>query len=161
MRHRAQKWNVGKSFTVRRIWNKRKGTWNVLRTFEETHAISAMANSTSRPSSTTGYEKRRLETNHWRQITQGTACSRADICRSGRRFCLFEFNSRMWDIQPKKINTPKKNRHFLYGGSFALQYSFLINQHMKFLYGLRMHKLTRLRFLHQSSSQQMILTNDE
>ena len=25
------------------------------------------------PSSTTGYEKRRLETNHWRQITQGTA----------------------------------------------------------------------------------------
>ena len=49
-------------------------------------AISAMANST------TGYEKRRLETNHWRQITQGTACSRAAICRSGRRFCLFEFN---------------------------------------------------------------------
>ena len=40
----------------------------------------------------TGCEKRRLETNHWRQITQGTACSRADICRSGRRFCLFEFN---------------------------------------------------------------------
>ena len=29
-----------------------EGTWNVLRTFEETHAISAMANSTSRPSST-------------------------------------------------------------------------------------------------------------
>jgi len=47
VRHRAQKWNVGKSFTVRRIWNKRKGTWNVLRTFRETHAISAMASSTS------------------------------------------------------------------------------------------------------------------
>ena len=116
VRHRAQKWNVGKSFTVRRIWNKRKGTWNVLRTFEETHAISAMANSTSRPSSTTGYEKRRLETNHWRQITQGTACSRADICRSGRRFCLFEFNSGCETSNLKRWIHPKKNRHFLYGG---------------------------------------------
>ena len=58
VRHRAQKWNVGKSFTVRRIWNKRKGTWNVLQTFRETHAISAMA------SSTTWYEKERSETNH-------------------------------------------------------------------------------------------------
>ena len=28
VRHRAQKWNVGKSFTVRRIWNKREGTRN-------------------------------------------------------------------------------------------------------------------------------------
>ena len=46
------------------------------------------------------------------------------------------------------------------GGSFPLHDSFLINQHMEFLYGLRMHKLARLRFLHQSSSQQMILTND-
>ena len=120
-----------------------EGTWNVLRTFEETHAISAMANST------TGYEKRRLETNHWRQITQGTACSRADICRSETsqcevsRFCLFEFNYRMWDIQPKKINTPKKNRHFLYGGSFPLINSISINQHKQFLNGLSMRKLTQ------------------
>ena len=28
-------------------------------------------------STTLGCEKRRLETNHWKQITQGTACSRA------------------------------------------------------------------------------------
>ena len=45
-RHRAQKWNTGKSFTVRRIWNKRERTSNVLRMFRETHAISARSSST-------------------------------------------------------------------------------------------------------------------
>ena len=77
-----------------------------------------------------------------------------DVRKSDQRL-----NSRMWDIQPKKINTPKKEPPS--GGSFPLHDSFLINQHMEFLYGLRMHKLARLRFLRQSSSQQMILTNDE
>ena len=43
-----------------------EGTCNVLRTFRETHAISA------RSSSTIGYKKRRLETNHWTEMTEGT-----------------------------------------------------------------------------------------
>ena len=46
-----------------RIVNDHK---QLLRTFRETHAISA------RSSSTIGYEKRRLETNHWTGVTQGT-----------------------------------------------------------------------------------------
>ena len=85
-----------------------EGTWNVLRTFEETHAISAMASSTTNrirgrtlrdesletntardleqvvrmfvemdvgpvsPSSTTWYEKKRSETNHWSKPTQAS-----------------------------------------------------------------------------------------
>ena len=75
--------------------NAGRDSERVVRTFRETHAISVRSSSTSRMWARTqllGYEKRRLETNHWRQITQRTACSRADICRSGRRFCLFEFN---------------------------------------------------------------------
>ena len=92
-----------------------------------------------------------LETNNARDCLQ--SCGYLSKWTS---FLPFRVQLRMWD---KKINTPKKEPPP--GGSFALQYSFLINQHMKFLYGLRMHKLTRLRFLHQSSSQQMILTNDE
>ena len=40
--------------------------------------------------------------NHWTRITQRTACSRAAILGSGRRFCLFEFNYRMWDIALRK-----------------------------------------------------------
>ena len=79
MRHRVQKWNVGPE-----------------RPKERETFCGRFGKRTSflrwRAQLKTGYEKRRLETNHWRQITQGTACSRADICRSGRRFCLFEFN---------------------------------------------------------------------
>ena len=40
----------------------------------------------------TGCEGERSGLKHWTRITQRAACSRADICRSGRRFCLFELN---------------------------------------------------------------------
>ena len=111
-----ERWKILHS--AKDLKQKRRNSERVVRTFRETHAISAMANSTSQdvsPSST------------------------PDV--------------RQKDKYTKKEPPP--------GGSFPLQYSFLINQHMKFLYGLRMHKLTRLRFLHQSSFQQMILPNDE
>ena len=39
-----------------------------------------------------GYEGERSGQNHWTDMPQGTACSRAAILGSGRRFCLFEFN---------------------------------------------------------------------
>ena len=71
--------------------NDAKDSERVVRTFGETHAISAKPNPTK-----TGYEGERSGLNHWTRITQRTACSRAAILGSGRRFCLFEFNYRMW-----------------------------------------------------------------
>ena len=44
-----------------------EGTWNVLRMFRETHAISAKPNPTK-----IGCEKKRLETNHWTEMPEGT-----------------------------------------------------------------------------------------
>ena len=63
-----------------------EGTCNVLRTFRETHAISAMA------SSTTGCEGELSGLNHWTRTTQGTACSRAAFLGSGRQSCEPELN---------------------------------------------------------------------
>ena len=76
--------------------NAGRDSERVVRTFLETHAISAMASST-----TEGCEGERSGLNHWRQITQRTACSRADICRSGRQSCEPELNYRMRDIAPR------------------------------------------------------------
>ena len=53
-----------------------------------------------------GYEKRRLETNHWTRITQATACSRADILGSGRQSCEPELNFTGRTPEHKKTSTP-------------------------------------------------------
>ena len=44
------------------------------------------------PSSTSGYEGERSGQNHWTDMPQGTACSRADISGNGRLACEPEFN---------------------------------------------------------------------
>jgi len=62
--------------------NDAKDSERVVRTFGETHAISAKPNPTK-----TGYEGERSGLNHWTRITQGTTCSRADILGSKTSQC--------------------------------------------------------------------------
>ena len=64
-----------------------EGTRNVLRTFEETHAISAMASSTKQDT-----RKSVLKRITGDKHRKGLGTSRVDVCRSGRRFSFSEFN---------------------------------------------------------------------
>ena len=94
-----------------------------------------------------------LETNNAKECLQSCGCL-------SKWTSFLPFRVQLKDVRHPTSKDKYTKKEPPPSGSFPLQYSFLINQHMKFLYGLRMHKLTRLRFLHQSSSQQMILTND-
>ena len=74
MRLRAQKWNVGPE-RRKGLGTSRAYVWGNARHFCEAEPDY------------TGYEGERSGLNHWTGVTQGTACSRADISGSKTSQC--------------------------------------------------------------------------
>ena len=92
-----------------------EGTWNVLRTFRETHAISAMA------SSTTWYEKERSGLNHWTGVTQGTWNKSCGYYGKWTSFLLFRVRMpRMWGRK-----TEAKNEFTVWSHSAFLEFQII------------------------------------